>query len=59
MSSLLEKLKAAKEKFSGKAPALPEEKAVLGDGMMKKEVKKIKGAVDKRKAAIDDIMKSM
>lgn len=59
MSSLLEKLKAAKEKFAGKAPALPEEKAVLGDGMMKKEVKKIKGAVDKRKAAIDDIMKSM
>ena len=59
MSSLLEKLKAAKEKFAGKAPALPEEKAVLGDGMMKKEVKKMKGAVDKRKAAIDDIMKSM
>lgn len=59
MSSLLEKLKAAKEKFAGKAPALPEEKAVLGDGMMKKEVKKIKGAVDKRQEAINDIMKSM
>ena len=59
MSSLLEKLKAAKEKFAGKAPALPEEKAVLGDGIMKKEVKKIKSAADKRQEAINDIMKSM
>lgn len=59
MSSLLEKLKAAKEKFAGKAPALPEEKAVLGEGMMKKEVKKTKNAIKNRQAAIDDIMKSM
>ena len=57
MSSLLEKLRAAKEKFAGKAPALPEEKAVLGKGMMKKEMDKTKSAIKNRQAVIDELMR--
>lgn len=59
MGSLRARLEELKSKFAGKAPALPEEKAVLGKGMMKKEMDKTKSAIKNRQAAIDDIMKSM